>query len=306
MSLLIEQLQAYTGHKGSVFALATDAAERWLYSAGDDGVVAAWDLHAAQDSGQGILQTSRGIYALACLDDLGLLAAGGSDGTLYLVDLAQRVVRHQYRKTPTAIYGLHYEPERQLLWVLHGQGGLSVLSMPDGEEKGYLRPSAAHLRCLVPDPDGRHWLIGASDHHILRLDRLSGEVVHRWEAHTNSVFALALHPRRGHLLSGGRDAYLRVWEATPPYTALEALPAHNFTLNAIAFAPDGGRFATASRDKTLKVWDSDTYQLLKVIDAPRHTGHTHSVNKIIWLTGDNSLISCSDDRRILRWRIETA
>jgi len=286
--------------------MVADAAERWLYTAGDDGVVAAWDLHAAADSGRGVLQADRGIYALTVMDELGLLAAGSSDGTLHLVDLRQNRILRQYRKTPTAIYGLHYEAERQLLWVLHGQGGLSVLSMPDGAEKGYLRLSQEHLRCLVPAPDGAHWLIGASDHHIIQLHKGSGEVVHRWRAHDNSVFALAVHPQREHLLSGGRDAHLRVWEAQPPFTALEALPAHYFTINAIAFSPDGSLFATASRDKTLKVWDSETYQLLKVINAAKTESHTHSINKIVWLNEDNSLFSCGDDRRIVRWQVQKA
>ena len=44
-------------------------------------------------------------------------------------------------------------------------------------------------------------------------------------------------------------------------------------------------------------------KLLKVIDAARHGGHKNSVNKLIWTSFDNQLISGSDDKNISVWKI---
>jgi WD40 repeat protein len=52
------------------------------------------------------------------------------------------------------------------------------------------------------------------------------------------------------------------------------------------------------------VWDTNEMKLLKVIDKARHTGHGTSVNKLLWTSFQNQLISASDDRTISVWDIQ--
>ena len=305
-TVAVELADEYTGHRGSIFALVADQAERYAYTAGDDGVVARWDLQGPADLGSGVMQAGTAIYALALMPVHGYLAAGGSDGTVYFVDLAKQEVVHTHRKTTGAIYGLHYEPGRDLLWLLHAQGALSVIRVADFSERGYARIGQNHLRSIEDCGDGVHFLIGSSDQHIYYFDRRRGKVAHQWQAHDNSVFALRLHQAGHYLLSGGRDAHLNVWDQRRHFHLIKRIPAHNFTINHIAMHPGGDYFVTASRDKTLKLWDAYQWELLKVIDHARDEGHVHSVNRLLWLSHDNSLLSCSDDRRLLRWRITVA
>jgi len=299
----VSKLGEYTGHKGSIFALVADAAGRYAYTAGDDGVVARWDLQGPEDLGSGIIQASTAIYALTLAPLHGYLMAGGSDGTVYIIDLARQEVVHTHRKTEGAIYGLQYEPGRDLLWMLHAHGALSVLRVADFSERGYARIGQNHLRSIESTANGTHWLLGSSDHHIYYFNRQNGQVEHSWQAHDNSVFALKLHPAGHYLLSGGRDAHLKVWDQQQQFRLLRSIPAHHFTVNHIALHPNGDYFVTASRDKTLKLWDAYQFELLKVIDFARYEGHIHSVNRLVWLSQDNSLLSCSDDRRLIRWRL---
>jgi WD repeat-containing protein 61 len=304
MPVTVHKLTEYTGHKGSIFAMALSADERYLYSSGDDGVVARWDLHKAEDSGEGVMKAGNGIYSLLEIPAHNLLAAGGSDGTVHLVDLTRKEVVHTYRKTPSAIFGFYFEARRDYLWVLHGGGALSVLRLPDGEERGYQRLAQDHLRAVAVDPEHHHLYLGASDNHIRRFDLDTGTVSQDWEAHENSVFSLALHHDNHYLLSGGRDAHFKVWDLQNGHQLMRSVPAHNFTVNDIAFSPTGDHFVTASRDKTFKLWDAYEFELLKVVDLARYQGHSHSVNRIKWLKADNSVISCSDDRRLIRWRLD--
>ena len=104
------------------------------------------------------------------------------------------------------------------------------------------------------------------------------------------------------LLTGGRDAHLNIWEVGK-YEIIKSIPAHNWAIYDIAYSPNSKLFATASRDKTIKIWDSNTFQLLKVINKAKQGGHLNSVNKIIWSTYNNYLISSGDDRAILLWEI---
>ena len=122
------------------------------------------------------------------------------------------------------------------------------------------------------------------------------------EAHENSVFVAKYSPSGQYIVSGGRDAQLRVWEIEE-FREVNCQPAHWYTINDLVFHPKGHWLATASRDKTIKIWDTNTFQLLKVIDVQKFGGHINSVNKLHWSSHNDWLISCSDDRTIMVWAV---
>src|SRR5690606_33352567 len=96
------------------------------------------------------------------------------------------------------------------------------------------------------------------------------------------VTSISYHPNNIHLLSGGRDAQLKVWD-TLNYHLQKQIPAHLFSIYAIAFHPILNYVATASQDKSIKIWDSKDYRLLKILSREKTgIGHTHSINNLIW------------------------
>ncbi|MDX2250383.1 MAG: hypothetical protein SF052_26605 [Bacteroidia bacterium] len=300
--ITLRQTQEYSGHTGSVFAMALSEDEKWLFTSGDDGIVAQWDLHAVRDQGTAILRTDRSIYALLCLPDNRLMA-GTSDGTLYLLDLNDHKIIHTLRKTTASIYNLHFDKVTGMIWCLHGLGRLTLFEAANLREIAYLQLSARHLRSVCESADGQNMFIGTSDNRILVLDRRQAGLLQEWEAHKNSVFSLAILPDTDYLLSGGMDAHLNIWDTKNSFKLVKSLPAHYFTVNDIVISPDGNYFATASRDKTFKLWNSLSFDLLKVVDYERNQAHRHSINRIKWLKADNNILSCSDDRRIIRWKV---
>lgn len=300
----VEKITEYIGHNGSVFTHVVDAAEHYFYSADDHGVVAKWDLQKPESDGEGVIQVPHAIYSLLLVDELQLLIAGGSEGTIYFVDLKSREIVHQYRKRAHAIYKLWLAPDGKTVWALQAKGALSVIQLPDFEQVGYLPLSQENLRCITAGPQSGQVLIGASDGLIRVLDIKKGEVVHSWKAHDPSVFCLLMHPDNKMMLSGGRDAHLNIWDLKNNFAEVERIPAHNFTVNDLVLSPDHRYLLSASRDKTIKLWDADHFHLLKVINLHRNQGHKHSVNKLTWLTADNSVLSSSDDRRTIRWKIK--
>jgi len=301
----IEKTHEYTGHKGSIFALAIHDQDQVLYTSGDDGIVARWHLAAQSDEGEGILRIGRAVYALLIVPNHRLLVVGSSDGTVYFVDTLDKKILHTHRKTTDAVYHLHYDEESACVWILQGAGFLSIVDVKAFEEKFHHRLVTEHLRSLVVDSDRGFVYIGTSNNLILVLSRTADKILQHWEAHQNSVFSLSLHKSGRYLLSGSRDAHLNIWDLQQSFKLIKRIPAHNYTINAIVMAPHEDIFVTGSRDKTLKVWDSYSFELLKVIDAKRNEAHIHSVNRLGWIKYDNSLVSCSDDRRIMRWRIHT-
>lgn len=121
-------------------------------------------------------------------------------------------------------------------------------------------------------------------------------------AHQKSVFALTYTPDSNFLISGSRDARLKVWDVASGYQQTEEIVAHMFAINHIAISPTGKHFATASMDKSIKIWDTQELKLLKVVDKARHAGHATSVNKLLWMAPER-LVSASDDRSLSLWDI---
>jgi WD repeat-containing protein 61 len=295
----ISILAEYEGHIGSVFAMTIDQEEKYLYTSGDDGVVARWDLEQKGGDATGILKSGRAIYALEVSDEENVLVAGSSDGTLYFYDLEKKELIRTIRKTSESIFCLKIVEGK--VWVCQGGGFLSAYDLRQDKEYFFGRICEENLRVMVPAMEEGQFYIGASDHSIYLIDLNRGKVLGKWAAHENSVFSLLMHPTSKYLLSGSRDAHYFVWDLKQEKELIKKVPAHNFTINDFALSMDENYFVTASRDKTIKIWDAYDFKLLKVIDRQRHQGHSHSVNKIIWLKRDNSVISCSDDRRIIRW-----
>jgi WD40 repeat protein len=114
---------------------------------------------------------------------------------------------------------------------------------------------------------------------------------------------LAYSPIQDTLISGGRDASLKFWD-TNTYQQKDNVIAHLFAINYLSFREDGKYFITCSMDKSIKVWDAESHKLLKVIDKARHAGHGTSINKVLWSTYNQSIISVSDDRSISIWEID--
>ena len=125
------------------------------------------------------------------------------------------------------------------------------------------------------------------------------------EAHKLSVFTVQYSPDQRYLISGSRDAHLKIWDTKKDYELQESIVAHMFAIKPFGFlALIANIFVTCSMDKSIKVWDAETFQLLKVIDKARHAGHGTSINKVLWTNFNNLLLSASDDRSISTWDIK--
>src|SRR5690606_5451891 len=115
--------------------------------------------------------------------------------------------------------------------------------------------------------------------------------------------ALSFSPDGQVLLSGGRDAHIRVHDSFKGTELRDWIP-HWFAIYAIAYQPGGKLFATASRDKSIKLWSAEDFRLLKVLHKDRGLdAHSHSVNTLIWSPSGHRLYTAGDDRRIKVWNL---
>lgn len=191
-------------------------------------------------------------------------------------------------------------------YTLGGDGVLTRWQLAPFRSLESVQLSYKNLRVLAFAPVQKIFAVGASDGNIYCLNTDLTLKYCIKNAHANSIFGLAFSPDERFLVSGGRDALLQVWETTN-FSLISSQTAHLSTINSIAFQANGKIFATARRDKHIKIWSAnpkDNFRLLKVIDTIRYGNHIRSVNKLLWLNSPDYLISASDDRSAIIWKIE--
>lgn len=299
MSIQVEKIHDCTGHNAALYALAPSITPGNFLTAGGDGWVVEWNMDRPE-LGKLLASVETQVFALCPLPEQNRIVAGNMNGGLHWIDLAAPDLTRNLQHHRKGVFGLlSLGP-----WVfsIGGDGMLSRWDAAKARAVESLQVSQEALRAIAHTETRNEIAVGSSDHCIYLLDAETLAVKQVLaNAHANSVFSLAYSPSGQLLLSGGRDAMLRVWDLERQFALVSEQAAHWFTINDIVFAPDGAHFATASRDKTIKIWDAQSFELLKVVDTLRCGGHTRSVNRLLWLP--DSLISCGDDRLAMRWNI---
>ncbi|AQG81803.1 WD40 repeat domain-containing protein [Spirosoma montaniterrae] len=296
----IQKIDTFGGHRDCVYTLEGGTNPNEFFSAGGDGLVVRWRLDRP-DQGELVANMPASVYALARHAGSGLLWVGQNYEGLHLIDTAQKQEVRSLKLTSAAIFDIKFY--KNDAFVALGDGVVVVIDTEQMAVRKHLKASGQSARCIAINPVERDLAVGYSDNSIRIFDLASYELKHVIPAHANSVFTLAYSPHFRFLLSAGRDAHLKIWDVEQQYALHQDVVAHLFAINHLAFNPDGTLFATASMDKSVKIWDAETFRLLKVVDRARHAGHGTSINKLLWTTYQQQLLSASDDRTVSVWQV---
>jgi WD40 repeat protein len=298
-NLRVEKQQTLTGHRDAVYALTAAPSGRHVFSADGNGMVAIWNLHET-DRGRLVAQLPASVYALALNPASNHLLVGQNFQGVHEIDWQQNREVRSIKLTDAPVFDLLVAGD--FLWVATGDGAVVAVHLPSWTVAHRLRLSTQSARTLAWHAARNEVAVGFSDCWVRVLDAATGQPKHGWIAHGHSVFTAAYAPDFGYLLTGGRDARLKAWDANRNYAPGHDVAAHLFAVNHIAFSPDGHYFVTCSMDKSVKVWSAAEARLLKVIDKSRHAGHGNSVNKAVW-TSPGQVLSAGDDRTISVWNL---
>ena len=298
-SVQVNKVMTLTGHRDSVYALESIPDSPIFFSGAGDGMIVKWTL--GSDEGERIAQMDASVYALRYHAESGYLLAGHNFDGLHVLDWKSKKEVGSLKFTQAVIFDLAVVGETVL--AATGDGAISVINLSTLTVLHTLNGAGASARCIALRPGKEEIAVGYSDNHIRVYALRDFSVVHQWVAHENSIFCLRYTPDGRKLLSGSRDARLKTWNAQEDYKKEQEVVAHLFAINDLCFSPDWKHFVTCSMDKSVKVWRTDDLTLLKVIDKGRHAGHGTSVNKLLWMSHGNQVVSASDDRTISIWDV---
>jgi WD40 repeat protein len=299
VAIAVEKVNTIKGHRDCVYTLAGSTSPNIFFSGAGDGMIVQWDLQNA-DEGALVARMPHSVYALCHHAASDVLIAGHNHEGIHLLDWRNKTEVGSLKLTTAQIFDITTIDDTAI--VAAGDGSVHVVDLKTLRIVRRLVASEKSARCLAVNRKKGEIVVGYSDNFIRLMD-LDLRMISEWRAHDNSVFTLGYTPDGSALISGSRDARLKVWDANSGYQLVNEIVAHMYAINHLEFSPDGKHFVTCSMDKSIKVWDLAKFQLLKVIDRSRHAGHGTSVNKLLWTSFNEQLVSASDDRTISVWHI---
>ena len=230
----IEKIHTCTGHRAAIYTLAPGKDERHFLSAGGDGWVTEWNLDDPE-TGQLAASVETQVFSLCSLPN-GRMVAGDMNGGVRWIDrLAPgdtRNIQHHQKGTFDILAAGNW------VFTVGGDGVLTRWDMEKGRSEESFQLSNQALRSISFSEKRQELAVGASDNSIYLLDAETFELRHILEnAHANSIFTVAYSPDGRHLLSGGRDAMLKVWEMRKPQS-----PAPNPASSSRALLPAQSAF----------------------------------------------------------------
>lgn len=298
--MIVEKIDTFGGHRDCVYVLERGIEPNQFFSAGGDGLVVQWQLERP-DLGELVAKVPASVYALGLHPTSNLLWVGQNYEGIHVIDTANKREVSSIKITSSAIFNIKFY--KNDAFIALADGVVVIIDANQLVVRKHLKASDQSARCLAINPVERELAVGYSDNMVRIFDLQTYDLKHTIPAHANSVFTAAYSPDFRYLLTAGRDAHLKVWDVEKSYSLQNDIVAHMFAINHLAFSPNGELLATASMDKSIKIWDAGTYRLLKVVDRARHAGHGTSVNKLLWASADNQLLSASDDRTISVWKL---
>ncbi|MFM7022777.1 MAG: WD40 repeat domain-containing protein [Flavobacteriales bacterium] len=298
----LEKIFELIGHSASVYALEKGLNGNEIFSGSGDKIVTAWDTEK-QSNISFTIKTNSPVIALKHIEKHKLLLVGLFNGNLHVINTQDKkeVKFLPYHKE--GVFHIEYDEKSDRIFLLSGDGTVSAWDSNFKPIKA-LALGSDKIRSMSIHKDLNLAAFATGDG-LIKIMKLSNfEITYEIPAH-DKVNVVKFHPEKKVLMSGGKDAFLKVWNIEHQYQNIISIPAHNWAIYGIEFSSDNKHFITCSRDKTIKLWDAKTLDLLERVDYKSHRGHTHSVNCIYWPEGKDYFISGGDDKRIIGWKLRS-
>ncbi|MGO3181984.1 MAG: WD40 repeat domain-containing protein [Aequorivita sp.] len=301
MKLEVKQIAKLTGHRSSIYTLDKGTEEHIILSGSGDKTIAQWNLETFQPK-KIVAGFPAVLYSICLIPEKQLLLGGTANGKVHILDLEKNEEVTALSDHTSEVFDIKYSIETNCIYTAGGDGNFAVYSLDTFALIKIENLCDEKVRSLDFYYATSEIAIASGDGNIRIFDLKTLQEKKVFVGHQLSSNVVRFSPNGKLLLSGGRDAQLNVWKVGD-YELIKSIPAHEWAIYDIAYSPNSNLFATASRDKTLKIWDSKTFKLLEVIDKEGYDGHQFSVNKLIWSTYNDYLISAGDDRDIIIWEI---
>lgn len=285
-----------SGHAGAIYSCTFDGS--YIYSGSADKFVARWiPNEGIQD--KFAIRFEHSIYAVKHVAHF--LIVGRSDGGLHVFDTNTRKEEKYFTQHTKAIFSISINEAKGHCYAADADGNVSIWDLNTWELLLYLPLDCGKIREIAVTSDGSRMVVCGQDGYLRIFDVETFNELFTIDAHKDGATAACFDPSSNDILiSGGKDAMLRLWDL-PSGACLKEIPAHNFAIYKLMQV--GEYVISTSRDKTVKVWTNDL-QFIQKLDL-KQGGHKHSVNDAALMDSDR-FVTCGDDSKMIIWAKEKA
>lgn len=277
-------------HPAAILALVVVPGGSRIVTADERGSIRSW--RAADGRLLWEVRDKTSVRALACSADGALLAVGGDEGVLRVLDPATGAGRLILLGHRGAVRALAFDPQGNLLSGSSGESMVRSWEANTGRELCAVRLLAS-ANAITVSADGESVAVAAGLT-VEVFDRGIGGAAPRRLAHPRQAFAVAFVGART-LVSASDDTSIRIWD-TRRGEMLRELKGHEDGVHALAASPAGDLLASGGEDAVVRLWRMPAGEPIAVL-----RGSEGRVHALAFLPNQRVLLSAGDDRRLRFW-----
>lgn len=141
-------------------------------------------------------------------------------------------------------------------------------------------------------------IASASGNYIYLFDVKNGDLLYRFDGHTDRIFSARFNLQGNMMVSASRDNTIRIWDLKKKTCIWKN--EHGKSVLSARFSPCGKQIVSASVDSTVRIWDIALANCVTVLK-----GHKNSVNDAAFSPNGKYIVSGSSDNNIIIWDIST-
>jgi WD40 repeat protein len=255
------------------------------------------------------------VTSLAFSPNGGQLAAGYTDGTIALWDLATDHLLRTLTAAATIniddqkprILGLGFSADAMRLSAVTDHGSIQSWNLATSEATPSREPVEAMVTLLDGvtiarfDRDATRVAIGSEHGRILVWDMTTHRQLAVLGESGPLIEDLAFSDDGQLLIAGGVGNMVPVWNVTTGKAARVIATSERFRVTAVGISPDGDQVATGGLDNAIELWQTASGSPFG--DVPRRTGHTDAIAGLAFAPGGAWFATASSDRSIGVWNL---
>ena len=282
------------GHSAPVYACAVFG--EFIYSTAGDRFVTRWNTSDGNQNAFAV-KLDAPAYTLGIVPSERLLIIGCTNGTVIAINIDSKQLVWEHNFLGKALFSITDCPSEKWLVLGDAEGHLLVVDYT-GKLLTTFHLDCGKIRSIKCAEN--NLFLACQDGSWRQLELPTFNEIRTQQAHAGGVVALSVNMVGKTLLTGGKDAHLRLWDLSTAQL-LQEWPAHYQTIYGIEQC--GEDVITVSMDKTIKIWDSSEWKVSQRIEF-KQGGHNRSVNGCLAID-QNRFLTFSDDKTIVlfEWKI---